>query len=429
MIQTTTYSVSMNFFPDHKESMIGYIEAVTGIGLIMGPLLGSVLYSLGGYDFIFYSFGGFFLLISFFVKLLFSAEIDGDAQTNSVDDDFLKVPEEAEQAIEAEDFVDEKHPTINIDNVDADFRPVGACDLLGNTRFVFASLSGMLGYFLYGFLEPILAMRVKEFDLTQVQIGVFFIVMPIFYIPVSSVVVPSLPSSISKRAIMILGALASFFGNLLQGPSFMFGIPDSLTMVLLGQIAHGIVDPFLLIPSLPEMLESVLPLYPGQETQVNNLSSALFNSFLGLGQVLGPTFGALVTQKYGFQACCDCVSVISLIFAILYYTFGDGYSAFKDSVWCDQNLHEEDVEIYQDDESVVVKAKIELGYDTGVRTPVSNPAAIMSVNKLLRKHAERQAIEKIEKFAFDTHCEFNASDLASQYRSESSAFGRIKMRK
>ena len=92
----------------------------------------------------------------------------------------------------------------------------------------------MLGYFLYGFLEPILAMRVKEFDLTQVQIGVFFIVMPIFYIPVSSVVVPSLPSSISKRAIMILGALASFFGNLLQGPSFMFGIPDSLTMVLLG---------------------------------------------------------------------------------------------------------------------------------------------------------------------------------------------------
>jgi hypothetical protein len=96
MIQTTTYSVSMNFFPDHKEAMIGYIEAVTGIGLIMGPLLGSVLYSLGGYDFIFYSFGGFFLLISFFVKLLFSAEIDGDAQTNSVDDDFLKVPEEAE---------------------------------------------------------------------------------------------------------------------------------------------------------------------------------------------------------------------------------------------------------------------------------------------------------------------------------------------
>jgi hypothetical protein len=29
--------------------MVGYIEAVTGVGLILGPLIGSGLYSIGGY--------------------------------------------------------------------------------------------------------------------------------------------------------------------------------------------------------------------------------------------------------------------------------------------------------------------------------------------------------------------------------------------
>ena len=56
------YSVSTNFFPNNKDAMMGYIEAVTGIGLILGPLFGSVLYSIGGYNFIFYSFGFMFIL-------------------------------------------------------------------------------------------------------------------------------------------------------------------------------------------------------------------------------------------------------------------------------------------------------------------------------------------------------------------------------
>ncbi len=50
-----------------------------------------------------------------------------------------------------------------------------------------------------------------------------------------------------------------------------------------GQALHGIVDPFLLVPSLPEMLESVIEKYPDQENTINDLSSAIFNTFLGIG--------------------------------------------------------------------------------------------------------------------------------------------------
>lgn len=70
------YSISTNFYPDNKDAMVGYIEAVTGVGLILGPLIGSFLYAVGGYKFIFLSFGSLFILSSFFIKNIFGENID-----------------------------------------------------------------------------------------------------------------------------------------------------------------------------------------------------------------------------------------------------------------------------------------------------------------------------------------------------------------
>jgi MFS family permease len=70
------YSISTNFFPDHKEAMIGYIEAATGAGMVLGPPIGSCLYYLGGYPLIYNGFGASLIALSFLVKLVFSADVD-----------------------------------------------------------------------------------------------------------------------------------------------------------------------------------------------------------------------------------------------------------------------------------------------------------------------------------------------------------------
>lgn len=41
------------------------------------------------------------------------------------------------------------------------------CDLLKRPKFLFAGLSGTLGYFMAAFLEPVLAIRAGEFGMTQ----------------------------------------------------------------------------------------------------------------------------------------------------------------------------------------------------------------------------------------------------------------------
>lgn len=153
-------------------------------------------------------------------------------------------------------------------------------------------------------------------------------IMPAIYIP-TSIMVQRVPNGVEKRAILITACFLSFFANLFVGPSEIFDFPNSVQYMILGQAFHGLLDPFILIPTLPEMIESVLPYYPeSADAQINDLSSGIFNMFLGIGQVIGPLFGSYVTSHYGFRYCSDLVSVIRLVFAIMYYMFGEGTKAF-----------------------------------------------------------------------------------------------------
>jgi hypothetical protein len=93
-----------------------------------------------------------------------------------------------------------------------------------------------------------------------------------------------------------MASFLSFFTNLCVGPSRMFSLPDNIYVMVLGQAIRGLVDPFTLVPSLPEMIESAMCYYPASaETEINDISSGMFNMFLGIGQIIGPLYGSLVT--------------------------------------------------------------------------------------------------------------------------------------
>lgn len=55
--------------------------------------------------------------------------------------------------------------------------------------FLLASVSAMLSYFSWCFMEPILAVRLTDFDLSPPQIGVFFCLAPAFYM-ISNIFAP-----------------------------------------------------------------------------------------------------------------------------------------------------------------------------------------------------------------------------------------------
>lgn len=54
---TAIMAIISSFEKHEREQYIGWIEAATGVGLLFGPLLGALLYGIGGYVMPFATFG------------------------------------------------------------------------------------------------------------------------------------------------------------------------------------------------------------------------------------------------------------------------------------------------------------------------------------------------------------------------------------
>ena len=51
--------------------IVSWVEALTGLGMIAGPILGSVLYSALGYELTFFVYGGALAFLAVVIRLNF----------------------------------------------------------------------------------------------------------------------------------------------------------------------------------------------------------------------------------------------------------------------------------------------------------------------------------------------------------------------
>jgi MFS family permease len=70
IVQTAAYSIVASDFPTQKEQLLGYVEATIGVGNALGPFMGAVLYSVFGFAWTFYIYGGIVLFSAFLNNIL-----------------------------------------------------------------------------------------------------------------------------------------------------------------------------------------------------------------------------------------------------------------------------------------------------------------------------------------------------------------------
>lgn len=89
-----------------------------------------------------------------------------------------------------------------------------------------------------------------------------------------------------------------------------------ISHVILG--LHGAIN---LVFVLPEMIDAGSELYPDDKmkSEVNDVSSGIFNMFLGIGQICGPIYCSTVKEYWGFRHTCDSLAMMCPIFALIYY--------------------------------------------------------------------------------------------------------------
>ena len=85
------------------------------------------------------------------------------------------------------------------------------------------------------FFIPLLPIRLKEtYLLSQEQIGLFFLIGPIFSLISTFTLCFMLPNYLSLRKIMIMCFFALFVDLLFVGPSISLGIPEALVTIAIG---------------------------------------------------------------------------------------------------------------------------------------------------------------------------------------------------
>ena len=62
LILTTSYAIIAITFPNEQQRYLGIVEAAVGFGCVIGPITGSFLYTLFGFDGTFYLVGSLFII-------------------------------------------------------------------------------------------------------------------------------------------------------------------------------------------------------------------------------------------------------------------------------------------------------------------------------------------------------------------------------
>ena len=100
-------------------------------------------------------------------------------------------------------------------------------------RVLFAGLCAMLGNFVYAQFEPILALRLQEFNATTIQTGTCMSIYGFVYI-IGTLLVPQIPDRVQKRFTLMSGAFFMGIFLFLVGPSQILGFNESLMLLIIG---------------------------------------------------------------------------------------------------------------------------------------------------------------------------------------------------
>lgn len=132
------------------------------------------------------------------------------------------------------------------------------------------------------------------------------------------------------------GVFLSIFAQLLLGPSRLLGLDkDNIFMMGVGYAFMGFFDTFMLVFSLPEMIETLEKSNPKmtnvQKAKMADLSSGILTAFFGVGTVLAPIYGAYGGALVGYRYTCDGMALACLVIGLIYFTSADGYKTMKAS--------------------------------------------------------------------------------------------------
>ena len=195
-IQTANYAIVSVTYPQMIDFAVGSLEASAGIGLCFGPIIGILLFNVGGYVGSFSTFALIFLLFCFILKPFIPASVD---------------------------VKEDKH---------ADTSQFSYFALLSNRRILFANLAVIVNILQYTFIDPLLGDRMlKDFGYNETVTALMFFFLGLGYSTACQFVYKTLECITFRRCFFVFFCIMGF-STMCYGPIDVFFIPNSIHVVI-----------------------------------------------------------------------------------------------------------------------------------------------------------------------------------------------------
>jgi len=283
---TSGFAITANVFPNHIATVFGLLETATGLGMMVGPAFGGILYQFGGFTLPFVVLGTLMIL--------------------TVPLHMLWLP--------------------SADDIHLGVRPVSLFHILRIPAIIVVCCAIVIAALVWSILDPTLAPHIQtsEEDISSSVLGLLFLLLSAFY-AVFSPVWGWLADRMSNCTLMLAGGfLLSGVGLLLLGPSpwlTFIGYTETdepLWLNIVSLVILGISISLSLVPTFDKILDAVENAGIEESFAVYSIVAGIWSSCYALGDFTGPALGGwLVDQPGGFVWCVTYIAIACFAMATI----------------------------------------------------------------------------------------------------------------
>lgn len=265
-------------FSDNREKYLGMGESAAGLGQMLGPMLGSILYSYLHYFGAFMIFAGFLLFAAILSFITLPASLNVKLDTMNEEERAMSVKLEAKVPYKW---------------------------FFSNLRSFFGLLTCTYVCLIFSFHASFFTTALKnEKGVDEFYHGFIVSVQPTFYV-LCTIVVGYVINKLPKRVFITISFFGCAIAIAIMGPSYYLGLPNYLWILIVGQAMQGGALGFVFIPILPEMIDSIYVkqhLVEGDDERVDGIISdkaaGLYGSFYSIGMIISPILGSVIYENF-----------------------------------------------------------------------------------------------------------------------------------
>uniref|UniRef100_A0A1B6M1Z0 Major facilitator superfamily (MFS) profile domain-containing protein n=1 Tax=Graphocephala atropunctata TaxID=36148 RepID=A0A1B6M1Z0_9HEMI len=271
------FSITAAVFPQSIGTTFATLEVFYGVGYIVGPTIGGILFAIGGYKLPFVVNGlamlMFALLIAYILPPLYQ-EVRPKPQAGIME--FLCVP--------------------------------GV--LLNSVAVVATAIS--MGYY-SATLEP----HLREFKLSSIAMGLMFVVSGGTYACVAPIVGRICDRWAYPKRVVSIGCLLIVLSFTIVGPAPYIPLPTTLPLCVLGLLIHGVGLAAMMVPTFMDSICSAVAAGFNDDLGTYGMLSGLWSASFSLGAFIGPSVAGVLYDTVGFRnGTLFVITIHSVLFVV-----------------------------------------------------------------------------------------------------------------